>query len=82
MALKKQQQEILFFMLEKLGEWLAPTLLGQAVGGKKPTSASSWGSSNVKPLVNEGFVEAKDGQYRLTEKGVNAAQVLKDIKKP
>lgn len=79
MALTGNQTKVLFYLAERPGIWISPTELGEDVGGKHYSLASSWGSAQAKTLLNQGHAERSDkGHYRITEQGKNAAAALKE----
>ena len=77
MPLTDDQKKVLFHLAEHPDSWWSPTKLGEQIGQKPYTAASSWGSAQGKALVNLGYAERSDkGHYRVTEAGRNAATAL------
>lgn len=58
--------------------WISPTEIGLAIGKKEYTSASSWASSSLKPLVQKGLVKrSSKGRYKLVQDS-EFAQIARD----
>ena len=77
MGLTKHQKSVLFYLSARPKDWVGPTEIGEQVGEKGPQTASSWGSAQLRALVNLGLAERDEGQYQITEEGQKAADALR-----
>ena len=66
--LTEPKQRIMGFLMDREGEWVGPTIIGQTLQPSR-LHGSTWGSKHCLELVKAGLLRRnKSGQYRYNPK--------------